>query len=65
MPEHPGEPPAHDDDTASAQAERRRLLDRIFGDPLPDATTDERRDPDGSSDRRDDDLRRDVPPHHS
>ncbi len=54
------------------EALRRRRLDAIFGDVLPDATRDERgegRDagePGGGSDvaARERDLLRDVPPHH-
>jgi hypothetical protein len=41
---------------------RRERLDRVFGDVLPDATRDERSttpEPD-----QDDELRRNVPPHH-
>lgn len=48
-------------------AERRARLDAIFGDVLPDTTSDER-DP-GTPPRGDDDtddawLRAQVPPHH-
>ncbi|MEJ7741646.1 MAG: hypothetical protein WKF73_03305 [Nocardioidaceae bacterium] len=40
----------------------RRLLDDVFGEVLPDSTRDERLDsPDLG---RDDELLRDVPPHH-
>ena len=42
---------------------RRARLDRVFGDVLPETTSDERDD--GSADRDDDErLRREVPPHH-
>jgi hypothetical protein len=50
-----------------AEAERRRRLDEVFGDVLPDTTDDERdeRDHPGAcgeaSDRW---LREQVPPHH-
>lgn len=49
---------------ANRSADRRRRRAAVFGDVLPDQTRDER-DPDGSpTDRRDEDLRREVPPHH-
>ena len=49
-------------------AERKRRLEKVFGDVLPDQTSDDRSDRDGS-DRdgvgRDDEwLRGEVPPHH-
>jgi hypothetical protein len=51
-----------------ADEERRRRLDRVFGDVLPETTSDERNpgeaaesDPDSASD---DWLRAQVPPHH-
>ncbi len=52
---------------AEAEAERRRRRALVFGDVLPDATTDERGD--GWSEREpreggDEWLRRQVPPHH-
>ena len=41
---------------------RRARLDRVFGDVLPETTSDER---DDVADRDDDErLRREVPPHH-
>ncbi len=41
---------------------RRRRLGEVFGDVLPDTTSDELRSPeDGSEDEA---LRREVPPHH-
>ena len=44
--------------------ERRRRLARVFGDVLPETTSDER-DPGESEGRSDDDwLRAQVPPHH-
>jgi len=49
---------------------RRRRLDAIFGDVLPDATRDERGEggEDGGAESavaaRERDLLRDVPPHH-
>lgn len=45
-------------------AERRRRRAAVFGDVLPDQTRDER-DPGGAStESRDEDIRREVPPHH-
>ena len=50
--------------------ERRRRLAEVFGDALPDTTTDER-EPDpgerpaaGAEDKTDAWLREQVPPHH-
>jgi hypothetical protein len=40
---------------------RRRLREKVFGDVLPETTTDETRDEDASSDEW---LERQVPPHH-
>ena len=52
---------------SDAEAERRRRRALVFGDVLPDGTTDERGD--GWSEREpregsDEWLRRQVPPHH-
>ena len=46
--------------------ERRRRLDEVFGDVLPDVTSDERdQDPRAESPSSGDDwLRAQVPPHH-
>jgi len=45
-------------------AERRARLDRVFGDVLPETTSDER-DPGAPAERDSDDwLRAEVPPHH-
>lgn len=46
-------------------AERRRRLDDVFGEVLPETTSDERDpgDEDGP-DRSEEWLRRQVPPHH-
>ena len=54
-------------DEAQSEAERKRRLAEVFGDVLPETTSDER-DP-GSDGRRDESARdawyRDqVPPHH-
>jgi len=44
---------------------RRRRLEKVFGDVLPEADRDERGGAWGEpGDSRDDDLLRDVPPHH-
>lgn len=61
-----------DDDGAKdavSQAEaarRRRLRERVFGEVLPDTTSDERYGGRPESGGRDDDdwLRSNVPPHH-
>ncbi|MGI8889142.1 MAG: hypothetical protein ACR2GB_09285 [Nocardioidaceae bacterium] len=61
-------------------AEQRRRRDLIFGDVLPDVTSDERAEDGSTTERdspeerdsttergsvgRDEDLRREVPPHH-
>lgn len=58
---------------SSEEREQRERLDRVFGDVLPDATRDERRSDgsqghgsqrDNSESNHDDELRRNVPPHH-
>lgn len=54
------------DQHPESAAERRRRLDEIFGDTLPDTTRDER-DPGADrseSERGDAWLRAQVPPHH-
>jgi hypothetical protein len=44
-------------------ADRRRRLSDVFGDVLPDSTSDDIDD--GAADAgRDAEIRRDVPPHH-
>ncbi len=51
---------------SESAAERRRRLDAIFGDTLPETTRDEREpgpDP-AESERGDAWLRAQVPPHH-
>ena len=47
-------------------AERKRRLERIFGEVLPEQTADDTDEPDGdrSGDAADEWLRRQVPPHH-
>ncbi|MBO0846875.1 MAG: hypothetical protein J2P22_15825 [Nocardioides sp.] len=55
----PPEPPAETD------WQRRRRLEAVFGDVLPETTSDER-DPEAESDQEATDswLRAQVPPHH-
>jgi hypothetical protein len=52
-------------DDARERAERRRRLAEVFGDDLPDQTSDDRDEP---QERRtasaEEWLRRQVPPHH-
>jgi hypothetical protein len=49
----------------TAEDERRRRRARVFGDVLPEATSDERGDAWGEADPPADEwLRRQVPPHH-
>ena len=66
--------PSREEPSETERTERRRLRAAVFGDVLPDATTDERgagwsdRDDDGGKsggeDPTDEWLRREVPPHH-
>lgn len=57
-------------DPSDAAAERRRRAAALLGDLMPEGTSDDRpdrseRDEGGTSaQRRDDELMRDVPPHH-
>ena len=54
---------------AQAEAQRRRRLAEIFGDVIPEQTSDDT-EPDDPADRRTDEkaqeewLKRQVPPHH-
>jgi len=60
-------PSATDESGASAvrEAQRRSRRARVFGDVLPDETSDERDDRGGGSEGGSDDwIRRQVPPHH-
>jgi hypothetical protein len=56
-----------DADRVESAAERRARLDRVFGDVLPETTSDER-DPDvrrrDEPDAGEEWLRAQVPPHH-
>ena len=64
------DPPARDEEARRAgatEAERRRRRARVFGEVLPEGTSDERGD--GWSEREpregsDEWFRRQVPPHH-
>lgn len=62
----PSSTPEHRD--VATERERRRRAAALLGDLLPSSTTDDLPSPDeragaGAGDR-DDELRRDVPPHH-
>ncbi|MCW2813489.1 MAG: hypothetical protein JWN84_944 [Nocardioides sp.] len=54
-----------DEKPAETPAERKRRLEAVFGDVLPDTTSDER-DPGSESraDAGDEWLKSQVPPHH-
>ena len=64
------DPPARDEEARRAgatEAERRRRRARVFGDVLPEGTSDERGDGWSEGEPRegsDEWLRRQVPPHH-
>jgi hypothetical protein len=61
--EDPQDP--QDPEDLKAAAERRRRLAEVFGDVLPDVTSDERDPQDGAGERGHDGwLRAQVPPHH-
>ncbi len=47
-----------------SEAARRKRLDEVFGDVLPETTNDERDDRDAGGDASDRWLREQVPPHH-
>jgi hypothetical protein len=59
-----------DDLTPREKAARRRRLAEIFGDVIPEQTSDDTGEADDSTDRRTDEkaqedwLKRQVPPHH-
>lgn len=50
--------------SAEAEAVRRRRLDEVFGDVLPETTSDERDPEPPDEDAGDRWLRAQVPPHH-
>jgi hypothetical protein len=64
-----GEPPEQDRSKVRSEAQRRRRLAEIFGDVIPDQTSDDL-DEGAASDRRTEEkvqeewLKRQVPPHH-
>ena len=51
---------------SKAERDRRRRAERLLGDLLPDTTRDETDEGwnEKEGDTRDDEMRRDVPPHH-
>ncbi|HEX6347599.1 hypothetical protein [Umezawaea sp.] len=52
-----------EDDAVAAEAARRRRLAEVFGDVLPDTTSDERGPDQGDADRESW-YRENRPPHH-
>jgi hypothetical protein len=50
--------------TGESEAVRRKRLDEVFGDVLPETTNDERDDRDHGGDATERWLREQVPPHH-
>ncbi len=50
--------------TAKEREARRRRLAEIFGDVLPEQTSDDAAEPETRPDGDDERLRREVPPHH-
>lgn len=55
--------PADADPAGEARWQRRKRLDEVFGDDLPDTTGDER-GPGSGAGRPDDWYERNRPPHH-
>lgn len=53
-----------DELTEAQRLERRRKLAAVFGDVLPDQTSDDVDEPSVESDASEDWLKRQVPPHH-
>jgi hypothetical protein len=51
-------------DRARREPDRRRRLAEVFGDDLPEQTSDDRDDPGERRGDADEWLRRQVPPHH-
>jgi hypothetical protein len=61
------EPTPHESESRAADWKRRRRLAAVFGEVLPDTTSDERDGdtaPEGDDDAQDLWLRNQVPPHH-
>lgn len=50
--------------TRAEREERRRRLAEVFGDLLPEQTSDDAAEPDPKPDGSEEWLRRQVPPHH-
>lgn len=50
--------------TSEQRAARRRRLAEVFGDVLPEQTSDDVAEPESTTDRGEEWLRRQVPPHH-
>jgi len=50
--------------TAEERGARRRRLAEVFGEVLPEQTSDDAAEPDSRPDRTEEWLRRQVPPHH-
>lgn len=50
--------------TAEERKARRRRLDEVFGDVLPEQTSDDAAEPDSRPEGTEEWLRRQVPPHH-
>ena len=59
MPERPPEP-----QRAETDWQRKRRLAEVFGDVLPETTSDERGDDDGAVRGSEEWLKSQVPPHH-
>lgn len=60
--QEPGEPGRDADEVTRRAARRRR--EQVFGDVLPDTTSDDRDDDREGRGGNDDWLRSNVPPHH-
>lgn len=50
--------------TAEEREQRRRRLAEVFGDVLPEQTSDDAAEPETRPDGDDEWLKRQVPPHH-
>ncbi len=50
--------------TPEEREARRRRLAEVFGEVLPEQTSDDATEPETSTDRSEEWLRRQVPPHH-
>jgi len=55
---------ANDRDDAETERKKRRRRAEVFGEVLPDSTSDDRDDESGERSDGDEWLRRQVPPHH-